>query len=163
MKSSDSKSGMVWKPDVTVAAIMERDGRFLMVEERIRGQLVYNQPAGHLENGESLIDAVIRESREETAWEFEPEALVGFYLWSHVEGVTTLRACFTGRATRHHSHESLDDGIVQALWLTRDELAQRTPKLRTPLVLKCIDDYLTGQRVPLDVLHHRLGTPVSST
>lgn len=153
---------MVWKPDVTVAAIVEEDGRFLMVEERIRGRLVYNQPAGHLESGESLIDAVIRESREETAWEFEPEALVGFYLWSHVEGVTTLRACFTGRAITHHPGETLDDGIVKALWLTRDDLAQRRSELRTPLVLKCIDDYLGGQRVPLSVLHHRLDNPAPS-
>lgn len=147
---------MVWRPDVTVAAIAEEDGRFLMVEERIQGRLVYNQPAGHLESGESLIDAVIREAREETAWEFAPQALVGFYLWDHVEGVTTLRACFTGRVHSHHPHERLDTGIERAVWLSRDELLERTERLRTPLVMRCLDDYLAGQRVPLEVLHHRL-------
>ncbi|HYW75651.1 MAG TPA: NUDIX hydrolase [Gammaproteobacteria bacterium] len=153
---------MVWRPDVTVAAIAEREGRFLMVEERIRGCLVYNQPAGHLERGETLIDAVVRETREETAWEFEPDALVGLYLWSHVEGVTTLRACFTGRAVRHHPHEPLDEGIERALWLTREELDARASALRTPLVMQCVEDYLAGQRVPLEALHHCLGDTESS-
>lgn len=147
---------MVWRPDVTVAAIAERDGRFLMVEERIRGRLVYNQPAGHLESGESLVEAVVREAREETAWEFSPEGLVGLYLWNHVEGVTTLRACFVGQALEHHPDEALDTGIERAVWLTRDELVERTDRLRTPLVMRCLDDYLSGQRMPLEVLHHSL-------
>ena len=146
---------MIWKPDVTVAAVIEREGRFLMVEERVGQSLVINQPAGHLEPNESLIEATIRETLEETAWRFEPEAVCGVYLWRHPErDVTYLRVAFAGRVTEQLQERSLDQGIQQALWLSRDELAQRATELRSPLVLRCIDDYLSGNRYPLELLTH---------
>ena len=146
---------MIWKPDVTVAAVIEREGRFLMVEERVGQSLVINQPAGHLEPNESLIEATIRETLEETAWRFEPEAVCGVYLWRHPErDVTYLRVAFAGRVTEQLQERSLDQGIQQALWLSRDELRQRATELRSPLVLRCIDDYLSGNRYPLELLTH---------
>ena len=146
---------MIWKPDVTVAAVIEREGRFLMVEERVGRSLVINQPAGHLEPNESLIEATVRETLEETAWRFEPEAVCGVYLWRHPErDVTYLRVAFAGRVTEQLQERSLDQGIQQALWLSRDELIQRATELRSPLVLRCIDDYLSGNRYPLELLTH---------
>jgi len=143
---------MVWKPDVTVAAIIERSGRFLLVEERIRGRLVLNQPAGHLEDGEALLDAVIRETLEETAWQFTPEALLGVYQWRSARGHTTLRFAFTGSVHGYDAARPLDPPIVTTHWLAREEIAQRAARLRTPLVLRCVEDYLAGRRLPLDVL-----------
>lgn len=144
---------MVWKPDVTVAAIVERDQRFLVVEERINNRLVINQPAGHVEDAETLIAAVVRETLEETAWEFEPRWLIGIYLWRHPRsGRTTLRFAFTGEVSAHDPSRELDAPIIAAHWLSRAELQQRGEQLRTPLVLRCIDDYLAGQRLPLDAL-----------
>ena len=146
---------MIWKPDVTVAAVIEREGRFLMVEERVGRSLVINQPAGHLEPNESLIEATVRETLEETAWRFEPETVCGVYLWRHPErDVTYLRVAFAGRVTEQLQERSLDQGIQQALWLSRDELLQRATELRSPLVLRCIDDYLSGNRYPLELLTH---------
>ena len=145
----------VWKPHVTVAAIAERDARFLMVEERVEGRLVYNQPAGHLDPGESLIDAVVRETREETAWTFQPDALVGIQLWHHpVHGETYLRFSFCGRCHAHDTAQPLDAGITQALWLSHDELTANPLKMRSPMVLRSIEDYLTGKRYSLDMLDH---------
>lgn len=142
---------MRWNPDVTVAAIVMRDGRFLVVEERIAGRLVVNQPAGHLEDGETLIEAVIREAREETAWRFLPQALVGTYLWRNpLSGRSFLRFAFCGDADDHRPQQPLDKGIVRSLWLTQAELAAQPSRLRSPLVMRCIDDYLFGQRQPLD-------------
>jgi 8-oxo-dGTP pyrophosphatase MutT (NUDIX family) len=144
---------MAWKPDVTVAAIIERDGRFLIVEERIRNRLVFNQPAGHLEEGETLAQAAIREAREETGWCFTPEALLGVYLWRNPgNGRGTLRFAFTGGASDYDATLPLDAGIIAAHWLTREQLASSQRRLRSPLVLRCIDDYLTGRRLPLDAL-----------
>jgi ADP-ribose pyrophosphatase YjhB (NUDIX family) len=146
---------MVWKPHVTVAAVAERDGRFLVVEEEIRGKRVFNNPAGHLDPGESLIDAVRRETLEETGWDFEPEAVTGIYLWKNSEvDATFLRIAFHGRCVRHHPERKLDHGIVAAHWLTRTELASGRHPLRTPLVLNCIDDMLAGRRYPLELLSH---------
>ena len=143
----------IWKPHVTVAAVIEQHGRYLVVEERIDGKTVYNQPAGHLEPGESLIDAVIRETREETAWRFTPEALTGIYLWDQPGAPRTfLRFTFCGTHSHHHPEQSLDDGILRALWMSRAELAARPNQLRSPLVLSCIDDYATGKRYPLELL-----------
>lgn len=142
--------------DVTVAAIIERDGKFLMVEERAGDALVLNQPAGHLEQGESLLAAVAREALEETGHRFDPLHVVGFYLWhSDAAGTTYLRVAFCG------SHEptartTLDDGIVAVHWLSRAELARRSHQLRSPMVLRCIDDYLAGARHPLGALAHLL-------
>ena len=143
---------MVWKPDVTVAAVIERNGRFLLVEERIRGRLVLNQPAGHLEDGESLLDAVVRETLEETAWRFTPEWLLGIYQWRSPRGHTTLRFAFTGSVHGHDAARPLDQPIVTTHWFARAEIAQRAPQLRTPLVLRCIDDWLAGRRLPLEAL-----------
>lgn len=146
---------MVWKPHVTVAAIAERDGRFLVVEEVIRGRTVLNNPAGHLEQAESFADAVRRETLEETGWEFEPEAVTGIYLWSNPElDNTFLRVAFSGRCLRHHPDRALDKGIVGPHWLTRAELGDGVRALRSPMVLRCIDDYLQGRRYPLQLLSH---------
>ena len=143
---------MVWKPDVTVAALIERDGRFLLVEERIAGRLVINQPAGHVEDGESLESAVRRETLEETAWHFTPEALLGLYLWRSPRGHSTLRVAFIGTVDEFESQRRLDPPVLRTHWLSRGELTERRAQLRTPLVLRCIDDYLAGQRLPLDAL-----------
>jgi 8-oxo-dGTP pyrophosphatase MutT (NUDIX family) len=141
--------------DVTVAAIVEQDGRFLMVEERSGSNLVLNQPAGHLEHGESLLAAVARETLEETAHHFEPSHVVGFYLWrSDESGVTYLRVAFCGEAAPTADVETLDDGIVGVHWLTRAQLLSRQRQLRSPMVLRCVDDYLRGHRHPLDCLHY---------
>jgi len=143
---------MVWKPDVTVAAVIERDARFLLVEERIRGQLVFNQPAGHVEDGESLLQAVIREALEETAWAFTPQWLLGMYLWRSARGHSTLRFTFSGTIDDFDAGRTLDPPIVATHWLTRDEILARRRALRTPLVLRCIDDYQRGVRLPLMTL-----------
>lgn len=137
-------------PDVTVAAIVERQGRFLLVEEDIQQRLVFNQPAGHVESGETLAAAVIREALEETAWRFTPHALLGTYLWRNpVNGVSFLRFAFIGTVADHDPQRSLDRGIVATHWLTRTEIAAQGARLRSPLVLRCIDDYLAGQQLPL--------------
>lgn len=144
---------MIWKPNVVVAAIAERDGRFLLVEEEAEGALVLNQPAGHLDEGESLINAVVRETLEETAWHFEPQALLGVYRWVHPEkGVTYLRFAFTGRVTQHEPERQLDDGIVRALWLTPDEIRAERARHRSPLIERCVNDFLAGQRYPLSLI-----------
>ncbi|HVY81832.1 MAG TPA: NUDIX hydrolase [Steroidobacteraceae bacterium] len=142
---------MPLKPDVTVAAVSEQDGRFLVVEERINQRLVFNQPAGHVEPGETLLEAVIREVREETAWLFEPAHMLGAYLWRNPSnGRSTLRFAFTGTVSDHRPSQPLDKGIVTTHWLSRAELQEREPRLRSPLVLRCVDDYLGGKRLPLD-------------
>jgi 8-oxo-dGTP pyrophosphatase MutT (NUDIX family) len=138
-------------PDVTVAAIAETDGRFLVVEERINRRLLFNQPAGHVERGETLLAAVVREAREETAWRFEPEALVGVYLWRNpTSRREILRFAFTGRVSDHDAAQRLDRGIIATHWLTRSELEAREERLRSPLVLRCVRDYLAGRRSALD-------------
>lgn len=144
---------MIWKPNVVVAAIVEREGRFLFVEERAEGQLVLNQPAGHLDEGEALTDAVVRETLEETAWHVEPEALVGVYRWLHpYKSVTYLRFAFVVRALREEPRRALDDGIVRALWLTPQEIRAERARHRSPMVELCLDDYLRGRRFPLELL-----------
>ncbi len=142
-------------PEITVAAIAETDGRFLLVEERINRRLVFNQPAGHVERGESLLSAVIRETREETAWRFEPKSLIGVYLWRSPEsGVTTMRFAFSGTVDDHHPEQTLDDGIVRTHWLSQTDLQEREQRLRSPLVMRCVEDYLTGQRRPITSVGH---------
>lgn len=143
----------IWKPHATVAAVIERNGQFLMVEEESNGRIVFNQPAGHLDPDETLMDAVIRETREETAWDFFPQALTGIYLWTHPESQRTyLRAAFCGHCDNHNPQQTLDDGIIRALWMTYDEILANAHKLRSPMVLRCINDYLAGQRYPLELL-----------
>ncbi len=154
---------MVWKPDVTVAAVVEREGRFLLIEEHVGDRLVINQPAGHLETNETFIEAAIREALEETAWTFVPDAVSGIYLWPHPErNLSFLRVAFSGVVTQHHPERRLDRGIRRTLWLNRDEVVQRTDQLRSPMVLQCIDDYLAGRRYPLDVLTHMIDGMTSS-
>ena len=144
---------MVWKPHVTVAALAERDKRFLMVEEFADGRQVLNQPAGHLDDGERLLDAVVRETWEETAWRFTPDALVGIYQWRHPGNEQTfLRVLFCGPVSDHDQDRELDSAIVRSVWMTRDELVARQAQLRSPMVLRCIDDYLSGIRHPLSIL-----------
>lgn len=144
---------MIWKPNVVVAAVAERDGRFLLVEEEADGARVLNQPAGHLDEGESLLDAVVRETLEETAWHFEPQALLGVYRWVHPDkGVTYMRFAFAGRVTRHESNRKLDDGIVRALWLTPDEIRAERARHRSPLIERCVNDFLDGRRYPLSLI-----------
>jgi 8-oxo-dGTP pyrophosphatase MutT (NUDIX family) len=146
-----------WKPSVTVAAIIERDGRFLLVEEETSDGVRINQPAGHLDPNESLVQAVIRETLEESAHDFTPTALVGTYMSRYLSArtgqeVTYLRFAFTGQLGSAHDRP-LDHGILRTVWMTRDELAACEEKHRSPLVLKCVDDYLQGQRAPLSLLY----------
>ncbi len=150
---------MAWKPDVTVAAIVEREGRFLLVEERIDGRVVINQPAGHVEDGESLLAAVVRETLEETAWHFVPESLLGLYLWRSPRGHSTLRIAFTGAVEGLDERRGLDPPVIATHWLSRVELAAQAAQLRTPLVMRCIDDYLAGRRLPLDAVAQAQGLP----
>jgi 8-oxo-dGTP pyrophosphatase MutT (NUDIX family) len=142
-----------WRPSVTVAAVIERDGRFLFVEEIANGQRVLNQPAGHLDPGESLLQAVARETLEETAHRILPTALLGIYRWRYdKEDVTFLRFAFRGRVDGVEAGRALDKEIVAAIWLTPAELAGRRTEHRSPLVQQCVDDYLAGRSFPLDVL-----------
>ena len=148
---------MVWRPHVTVAAVLERDGKFLLVEEKIDEQICYNQPAGHLECGESLTDAVVRETLEETARRFEPSALVGVYMSrfqrpGRDEDVTYLRFAFCGTVGEVEPGRALDKGIVRTLWLTPEEIRACRARHRSPLLLRCVEDHLAGRRYPLEVL-----------
>lgn len=144
---------MTLNPHVTVATITQQAGRFLMVEEDVRGTLVINNPAGHLEENESFVNAVCRETLEETGWEFEPEAITGNYLWKNLSLETTfLRIAFCGRSIHHHPDRPLDQEIVGPRWYTRAELADGILNLRSPLVTRCIDDFLAGRRFPLELL-----------
>ena len=144
---------MIWKPNVVVAAIVERDGKFLLVEEEADGAVVLNQPAGHLDEGETLIAAVIRETIEETAWHIEPQALLGVYRWPHpTQPVTYLRFAFIASALREERGRVLDHGCLRALWLTPEEIHAQRARLRSPQVERCLDDYLAGTCYPLDLL-----------
>jgi len=144
---------MVWKPHVTVAAVIEKDGRFLLVEETTSNGLAFNQPAGHLEPGEDLISAVKREVWEETAWQFEPHAIVAVQLWRKTpEFPSFVRFCFTGAVHSHDPEQVLDEGIIATHWLSHDDIADRSERLRSPLVLLTIDEYLKGHRYPLTLL-----------
>jgi 8-oxo-dGTP pyrophosphatase MutT (NUDIX family) len=146
---------MARTPDITVAAVTETDGRFLVVEERINRRLVFNQPAGHVERGETLLAALVREVREETAWGFEPQALIGVYLWRNPSsGRSTMRFAFTGTVMDHKPQQPLDRGIVRTHWLSRADLLEREQRLRSPLVLRCVEDYLGGALKPLDAVGH---------
>lgn len=148
----------VWKPNVTVASVIERDGRFLVVEEETAGGLRFNQPAGHLEAGESLVDAAARETLEETAHPFVPAYLVGIYHWPVPDGdLTYLRFAFGGVAGEVQAGRALDAGIVRALWLTPDELRDCRARHRSPLVMQCVEDWIAGRRYALDLIRHYPG------
>ncbi len=136
---------------LTVAAVVERDGLFMFVEERIDGRLVLNQPAGHVDAGETLQAAVIRETLEESAFTFVPEAVLGVYLWGRdTVGLRYLRVAFCGRLTAHDPQQTLDEGIERVLWLPRTEVIAGTRRLRSPMVLRAVDDYLSGVRQSID-------------
>jgi len=142
----------IWYPHVTVAAVIEVQGQFLLVEEEADNLVVFNQPAGHLDPNESLIEAAIRETLEETAWQFTPQAVVGIYQHtSALNGTTYLRVCFSGKAHGHDANRQLDTGILRAVWMTHAEL-RNCGNLRSPMVLRCIEDYLAGQRFPLSMV-----------
>ena len=144
-----------WKPNVTVAALIERDGRFLLVEEETDDGLRFNQPAGHLDQGESLVNACAREALEETAWSFLPTALVGVYQWPRPQGdVTYLRFAFCGELGQHDPERKLDAGIVRAVWMTPEEIRASTDRHRSPLIWQCVADYLAGRRYPLELITH---------
>ena len=146
---------MIWTPRVTVAAVIEQDGRFLLVEEETDNGLGINQPAGHLDEHESLLEGVARETLEETGYSFRPETLVGVYLWHAQEKeLTYLRFAFAGTLLDHDPTRPLDTGIVQTLWLTPEEIALDAHRHRSPLVQRCVDDYRAGRRYSLDLLNH---------
>ncbi len=145
----------IWKPNVTVAAVVERDGRFLVVEEETEQGLQFNQPAGHLDRGESLVHAATREALEETAHHFTPEFLVGIYQWPKPGSeITYLRFAFGGQVTGFEPERSLDSGIVRAVWMSLDELRATRERHRSPLILQCCEDYVAGRRYPLELIRH---------
>ena len=145
---------MDWQPHITVAAIIERDGKFLLVEEMVEGHAVFNQPAGHLEANESLLDAVQRETLEETGWEFIPDAVVGIYKWQHPhKNETFIRFAFCGKSSDAPVSSKLDEGIIQAHWYSADEIfALPETKLRSTMVTHCLQDYLNGKRFDLNFI-----------
>ncbi|MCR4510137.1 NUDIX hydrolase [Pseudomonas sp. GLN_6] len=144
---------MRFTPHVTVATVVEDQGRFLLVEEMADNRAVFNQPAGHLEADESLIQAALRETLEETGWDIELTGVVGIYLYTAPSnGITYQRVCFAGKVLQHRPDHPLDDGIIGPRWLTRDELAAEPERWRSELVLRCIDDYLSGQHFALSLI-----------
>jgi 8-oxo-dGTP pyrophosphatase MutT (NUDIX family) len=152
---SEPSLNTLWLPHVVVAAIVERDGRFLLVEEHTSDGLRLNQPAGHWERDETLLDAVRREALEETAHYVEPKALLGCYTTHYPRrDITYLRFAYICEITGFDADLTLDDGIVRAVWLTPDELATSAVPHRSPLVMRCVQDYLAGRHFPLDFVHH---------
>ena len=152
------REGRFWQPDVTVATIVVRDGRLLCVEERSNGKLVINQPAGHLEPDESLLQAAVRETREETGWIVRPTHFIGAYQWkappraNEKDGRHYLRFAIAADALEEIPGAQLDESIVRALWLTPEELQVLAPRHRSPLVWRTVADYLGGHRYPLSLL-----------
>ena len=145
----------IWKPNATVAAVIERDGKFLLVEEDTDDGVRLNQPAGHLDEGESLIAACVRETLEETAWHFVPGNLLGIYQWRRPQGdVTYLRFAFSGVLGAHEAGRKLDHGIRRALWLSIDEIITSQAIHRSPLVMQCVNDFLAKRQFPLDLIRH---------
>jgi NADH pyrophosphatase NudC (nudix superfamily) len=146
---------MVWKPHVTVAAIVEHQQKYLLVEENVGLSTAFNQPAGHLEPGESLIEAVKREVQEETAWQFEPESLVTVQLWrKNSDAPSFLRFTFCGTVHSHNPTQKLDTGILSTHWFSHAEIIARADQMRSPLVLLSVDEYLKGIRFPLSLLQN---------
>ena len=160
MSQVQTLNGQPWQPDVTVATIVVRDGRLLVVEEEAQGQRVLNQPAGHLEPNESLAAAALRETLEETGWEVRLTAFIGVYQWRASAasdgsgGRHYLRHAFAAEPVRHHPDRPLDAGIVRAFWMTPAELQAEQSRHRSPLVWRTASDFLAGRRFPLDLLTH---------
>lgn len=148
----------IWRPHVTVACVVADGERYLMVEEEVNGRLVYNQPAGHLDDGESLVAAALRETLEETGWTVELQHLIGVHQWRSTEhGDGVVRFSFAARAVSHDPDRPLDTDIRRALWLARTEIAALGEHLRSPMILQSIDLWLGGQRLPLEVMSHLPG------
>ena len=146
---------MSWAPHVVVACVVEREGRYLIVEESINGELRLNQPAGHWEQGETLIAGARRETLEETRWEVEPTAVLGLYHYDPADlDYGFLRVAFLAIALRERPELALDSGIERAIWMTRDEIAATQHLHRSPMVLRCVDDQHAGRRYPLDLIAH---------
>ncbi len=153
MTEHDNSPNDVWRPHVTVACVVADGDRYLMVEEEVSGRLAYNQPAGHLDDFESLQHAAVRETREETGWTVALIHLIGVHQWRSSEhGDVVVRFSFAARPVSHDPHQPLDKGIRRALWLTRREIAELGERLRSPMVLMSIDDWLGGQRLPLSIV-----------
>ena len=148
---------MDWNPHVTVATVIEDNGRFLLVEERVNGHTCFNQPAGHLDPGETLIEAALRETREETGWEIEIQGVVGVGLYKAPRnGVTYCRTTFFAKAIRQLPDAKLDDGIIGPKWLSVDEIRELGDRLRSPMVLQTIESYQNGHRYPLEMMYHAI-------
>ncbi len=145
----------IWKPNVTVAALIEREGRYLLVEEETDQGIRLNQPAGHLDENESLIDACAREALEESAWQFVPTALVGIYQWQRPQkDITYLRFAFAGTLGEFDARRQLDEGILRTVWMSPDEIRGSQDRHRSPLIWQCVVDHLAGQRIPLTAIRH---------
>lgn len=146
---------MIWKPNVTVAAVVEKDGKYLLVEEQTTNGELFNQPAGHWEPDESIIQGAVRETLEETGYTFVPQWLLGIYHWhSRANDVTYLRFAFAGSVTGHDPERTLDDGILRAAWFSLNETLALIPRHRSPLVMRCIEDHVAGKHYPLEILTH---------
>lgn len=143
---------MSWNPHLTVATIVEKNGRFLLVKEQVADQVVINQPAGHVKPFEHLIEAAKRETLEETGWQVEVTHFIGLYVYTTNDGITYYRHCFAATPIQSNENAQLDSGILEALWLTPEEIKNQT-SLRSPLVLKCIEDYMNQQRFPLSLIY----------
>ena len=142
-----------WAPHLTVAAIIEQQGRFLLVEENSEGQVVFNQPAGHLDENETLLEAVVRETLEEAGRHFTPEAITGFYQWKNpTNGFTYIRIAFCGSCSEREPGRVLDQDIIDTTWMSLAEIVEQQEKLRSPMVMRCIQDYMQGKRYPLDMI-----------
>ncbi|CAG4885049.1 Phosphatase NudJ [Georgfuchsia toluolica] len=145
----------IWKPNVTVAALVERGGRYLLVEEETNDGIRLNQPAGHLDENESLVAACARETLEESAWQFVPTALVGVYQWRRPQGdVTYLRFAFAGTLGMFDAQRKLDSGILRTVWMTPEEIRATQDRHRSPLIWQCVEDHMRGRRFPLDLVRH---------
>jgi 8-oxo-dGTP pyrophosphatase MutT (NUDIX family) len=146
---------MIWKPNVTVAAVIKQNDKYLLVEEQTNHGILFNQPAGHLEPTESIVEGAIRETLEETGYTFTPQSLLGIYRWhSHHNDTTYFRFAFSGTAVKHDHNRKLDDGIVRATWFNINEIHNSSHRHRSPLVIKCIEDHLAGKHYPLEILTH---------
>ena len=141
-----------WYPHVTVACVAEKQGKFLMVKESCQGKSVINQPAGHIEQGETLLQAVTRETKEETGWDFEPHSICGVYLFVAGNGETYLRFAFLGELIHQDSQHTLDPAIDEVVWMSKNELEYNKTQLRNDVVLKCIEDYQSGNILPLSIV-----------
>jgi 8-oxo-dGTP pyrophosphatase MutT (NUDIX family) len=148
---------MVWKPHGTVATIVEKDGKFLLVKEISNGKEVYNQPAGHIEADESVFDAAIRETEEETGYQVSLNKFVGIYIYkAPSNGVTYHRYCFSADIVNYDETAPLDEGIIEACWLSLDEIKAQSEMMRSPIVLKCIEDYINRPHQPLELIFEHL-------